>query len=362
MWMRSARWTTVMLWVIACALMPPTIRAEGPVYAQVQPDRALTFPADHGAHPAFRTEWWYVTGWLRTPDGPRGFQITFFRSRPDVDQANPSAFSPKQIIVAHLALSDPKVGKLMQDQRIARQGFGLASAATGDTDVVLDDWRLVRGADGVYSATASAAAFRLKLQLRPSQPLLIQGDRGYSQKGASPDEASYYYSVPHLAVSGVLTQSGRAVEVSGEAWLDHEWSSSFLAARSAGWDWTGLNLDDGSSLTAFQVRDASGNAAWGGGSFRSASGATVVLHQDDVQFSTQRTWLSARTGNRYPVVQTLTIKLPSGKRQFTLMPLFDDQELDSRPSGGPVYWEGAVKTDQGKGYLELVGYGTAVTL
>ena len=357
---RMARLVAFVMLTMSSAFAQSPAHADSPVYAEVRPGSALTFPADNGAHPDFRTEWWYVTGWLHTPDGPRGFQITFFRSRPDVEQANPSAFSPKEILFAHVALSDPKVGKLMQDQRIARQGFGLANAATGDTNVVLGDWRLVRSPDGTYSAKADAGEFSLDLRLQPTQPVLVQGDHGYSKKGAVVNEASYYYSVPHLAVSGSLAQGGHTVDVSGDAWLDHEWSSNFLAARSAGWDWTGLNLDDGSALTAFQVRDLSGKPVWAGGSFRSASGALVVLQRDDISFVTRRGWLSPRTGTRYPVVQTLTVKLPSGSRQFTLTPLFDDQELDSRATGGPVYWEGAVKTEGGKGYLELVGYSTAV--
>jgi len=362
MLMRATRCIALTLLIISCAFAQTPTRVDGPVYATVLPNHVLTFPADYGAHPDFRTEWWYVTGWLQTPEGPRGFQITFFRSKPDVEQGNPSAFSPKQIIFAHVALSNPKVGKLIEDQRIARQGFGLANAATSDTDVVLGDWHLVRSADGTFSANADTGEFALKLRLQPTQPVLLQGDRGYSAKGASTAEASYYYSVPHLSVSGSLRQAGRTVAVGGEAWLDHEWSSNFLAARSAGWDWTGLNLDDGSSLTAFQLRDSAGKPIWAGGSYRSASGALVNLQRGDVSFFTHRSWQSPRTGARYPVVQTLTIKLPSGSRQFMLTPMFDDQELDSRATGGPVYWEGAVQTGGGKGYLELVGYSAAVKL
>lgn len=355
-----ARVALLTMLTMASAFAQSPVRSDGPVYAQVLPGHALSFPADLGAHPDFRTEWWYVTGWLTTPDGPRGFQITFFRSRPAVEQDNPSAFSPRQILFAHVALSNPKLGKLLQDQRIARQGFGLANATTGDTHVVLGNWQLLHQSDGSYSAKADAGKFSLDLHLQPTQAVLIQGDHGYSKKAAAANAASYYYSVPHLAVTGSIKQGGRTVEVSGEAWLDHEWSSNVLAARSSGWDWTGLNLDDGSALTAFQVRDASGKPEWAGGSFRSASGATVALRPDDIHFATRRSWQSPRTGTRYPVVQTLTVKLPSGSRQFTLTPLFDDQELDSRATGGPVYWEGAVTTKGGKGYLELVGYSAAV--
>jgi predicted secreted hydrolase len=356
----AARVVLLTMLTITSAFAQAPVHSDRPVYAQVLPDSVLSFPADLGAHPDFRTEWWYVTGWLHTPDGPRGFQITFFRSRPDVEQDNPSAFSPRQILFAHVALSDPHVGKLVQDQRIARQGFGLANATTGDTNVELSNWHLVRSPDGTYSANADTGKFSLDLRLQPTQAALIQGDHGYSKKGAAVNAASYYYSVPHLAVSGRLEQDGHTVDVSGEAWLDHEWSSNFLAARSSGWDWTGLNLDDGSALTAFQVRDASGKSEWAGGSFRSASGSTVALGPDDIRFATRRSWQSPRTGTRYPVVQTLTVKLPTGSRQFTLTPLFDDQELDSRATGGPVYWEGAVKTEGGNGYLELVGYSAAV--
>jgi predicted secreted hydrolase len=282
--------------------------------------------------------------------------VTFFRTRPDVDQANPSAFAARQVLFAHAALSDPKVGKLLHGERIARQGFGLAEAATGDTDVVLDDWSLKRQADGRFHAKAAGKDFALDLIFTPTQPVLPEGEGGFSRKGPLPTEASRYYSIPHLKVSGALSRGGgRPAPVTGEAWLDREWSSTYLDPRAVGWDWTGLNLDDGSALMAFQVRDAQGHALWAGGSLRAPNGAVTRLAPSDVAFAAKRRWRSPRTGVDYPVDQTLTLKLPAGPRQFPLMPLFDDQELDSRPSG-PVYWEGAVRTTGGRGYLELTGY------
>jgi predicted secreted hydrolase len=329
--------------------------AGAPAYAPVLAGQPLAFPADHGAHPLYRTEWWYITGWLDTPDGPQGFQVTFFRTRPNVDQRNPSAFAPRQILFAHAALSDPKLGKLLHAQRIARQGFGLAEAATGDADVVLDDWSLKRQGDGRFHARAGGADFALDLVFAPAQPVLPQGENGFSRKGPATSEASHYYSIPHLKASGAVRRGGRSVRVAGEAWLDHEWSSTYLDPKAVGWDWTGLNLDDGGALMAFQVRDAKGRALWAGGSLRAPNGAVTRLGPSDVAFAARRRWRSPRTGVAYPVEQTLTLKLPAGPRQFPLAPLFDDQELDSRPSG-PVYWEGAVRTSGGRGYLELTGY------
>ncbi|HYE44564.1 MAG TPA: carotenoid 1,2-hydratase [Caulobacter sp.] len=326
-----------------------------PVYAPVTPGTAIAFPADHGAHPDFRTEWWYVTGWLDTPAGPQGFQVTFFRTRPDVDQANPSAFAAKQVLFAHAALSDPKVGALLHDQRIARAGFGLAEASAADGDLVLDDWSLKRGADDRWRARIPARHFALDLSFTPTQPPLLQGQGGYSRKGPLPSEASHYYSLPQLAVTGAITRDGRRIPVAGRAWLDREWSSTLLNPAAVGWDWAGLNLADGSALTAFQVRDASGKALWTGGSHRTRDGQLTIFRPGQLSFTPVRHWRSPRTKALYPVEQRLTASLPTGTRTFTLKPLFDDQELDSRP-GGPVYWEGAVSGDGARGYLELTGY------
>jgi predicted secreted hydrolase len=343
--------------LLTAAAPPPPDQPQLPAYSLVRAGVPLRFPADHGAHPAFRTEWWYVTGWLRTADAKDlGFQVTFFRSRPSVDQRNPSAFSPTQVLFAHAALSDPAQRRLLHDQRIARAGFGLASASTTDTDIVLEDWTLKRGADGRYRTHVAGQGFALDLTLTPTQALLLQGDAGYSRKGPRPEEASYYYSLPHLTVTGTVLRGGKRVAVSGEAWLDREWSSTLLDPAAVGWDWAGINLDDGSALTAFQVRDAKGRPIWAGGSFRRKDGAVEPLGRDAVRFTTERRWRSPRTGADYPVERILSLDLAGGPRRWRLTPLFDDQELDSRFAGGPVYWEGAVSTEGGRGYLELTGY------
>ncbi|MDP1873065.1 carotenoid 1,2-hydratase [Phenylobacterium sp.] len=333
----------------------------GVSFAPVRPGRRLSFPTDHGAHPDFRTEWWYVTGWLQADGQPIGFQITFFRIRTAADPRNPSAFSPRQVIFAHAAISDPRVGRLLHAQRIARAGFGLAEAKVGDMDLVLDDWRLRRTANGVLRAQAGGEEFALNLTLEPTQPVLLQGQQGFSRKGPGADQASYYYSLPHLKVSGALVREGRRRPVTGEAWLDQEWSSTLLDARAVGWDWAGINLDDGAALTAFQVRDGQGQAVWAGGSLRAADGGLTTFGPGDVRFATRRQWRSPRTAALYPIARDIQVRTPQGARIWRLEPLFDDQELDSRPVG-PVYWEGAVRTEGGRGYLELTGYDAPLAL
>jgi len=342
--------------MLLSAAAPAPERPLKPVYPAVRPGEALRFPADHGAHPEFRTEWWYLTGWLRTPEGrDLGFQVTFFRTRPEVDQRNPSAFAPRQVIFAHAALADPAVGRLLHDQRIARAGFGLAQAAVGDADLVLQDWRLKRRPDGVFQTHVTGQDFALDLDLTPSQPVLLQGLRGYSRKGPNPLQASYYYSLPHLQVAGTIARAGRRHKVTGEAWLDREWSSTLLDPSAVGWDWVGLNLDDGGALTVFQVRDRAGRPIWTGGSLRDGRGRSIPLDAAAISLSTERRWRSPRTGAVYPLERTLEIRTPGADRVWRLKPLFPDQELDSRPAG-PVYWEGAVSAPGARGYLELTGY------
>src|SRR5882757_1011627 len=219
--------------------------AAGTAYAPVTPGHPPKFPEDLGSHPQFRTEWWYVTGWLTTERGESlGFRVTFFRTKPDIDENNPSAFAPRQLLIAHCALSDPKRGRLWQDQRIRRAGMGLAEAATGDTHVWIDNWSLKRGT-AAYTAKIDAEDFTVDLRLIETQALLLNGDSGVSRKGPSLSAASYYYSLPHLRVAGAVTRQGSADRVAGEAWLDHEWSSEYLDSQAVGWDWIGVDLDDG---------------------------------------------------------------------------------------------------------------------
>ena len=413
-------------WSLAAGLT--CAHAGPPSYPDVRSDERFAFPRDHGAHPAYRTEWWYVTGWLRTRGGEElGFQVTFFRSHLPIDDSNPSRFTPRQLLFAHAALADAKVGHLLFDQRIAREGFNLAQASSRDADIAIDGWRLVRVPSRPEGAAAAAASpdpahrtaaypapdalhfrtrvtserFAFDLDLRATGTVLAQGADalapGYSRKGPQARDASRYYSVPQLAVTGsIIRASNRGskkehTEVTGSAWLDREWSSTYLDPHAVGWDWAGLNLDDGGALMAFQMRDRQGGKLWAGGARRFADGRVERYAPDDVRFTTLRSWKSPASGATWPVMQRIAIGPRAGVSRsgpvpateagdraaaispFTVVvePLMDNQELDSRASTGTIYWEGAVRvygdmaartmrTRIGSGYLELTGYGEPI--
>jgi len=356
--------------LLAAAGLPLTAAAPGEsraasavTYPAVRP-RALVFPRDHGAHPAYRTEWWYLTGLLDTPAGMVGIQVTFFRVRTPIDPANPSGFAAHQLIIAHAAIADPARGSLLKDERVARAGFGVVAAAEDDTDVRLDGWRLRRAATGAYEALIPARGFTLRLTAQPTQPVLLQGDAGFSRKGPQPQQASHYYSQPQLQLAARLERDGTVFEARGTAWFDHEWSTEVLDDTGAGWDWIGMNLDDGSALTAFQVRRRGGGAiVHAYASLRAAGGATRVFGGSEVRFEPLTPWNSPRTRADWPVAQRITV----GSRQFETQPLMPDQELDSRASTGAVYWEGASTLHEagrrvGRGYLEMTGYLAPIVL
>jgi len=332
-------------------------------HAAASPNRVLQFPRDHGSHPDFRIEWWYITGWLRdSAQRDLGFQITFFRAKPQLRPGNPSAFNPEHIIIAHAAVADPAHGRLRHSQRAARAAFGLASAATETTRVWLDDWQLARHGDS-YRADIASPELALDLQMATTQPLLLHGGNGYSRKGASPQAASHYYSAPQLRVTGNLRAGTVRRTVNGRAWLDHEWSSSYLTEGAAGWDWIGINLDDGGALMAFRMRErGTTRTLWSAATLRDAAGRTRTFGPDAVQFTPLRIWQSPRTGTRYPVAFRIAV----AGFEFVLEPLFDDQENDTRLTTGAVYWEGAVRASggdgRGIGYLELTGYGEPLAL
>ena len=279
-----------------------------------------------------------MTGWLKTERGEDlGFQITFFRARPDIETANPSSFTPRQLILAHAALSDPRHGRLRHDERAARTALGLAGSEEGTTRVWVDDWSLELSNES-YKTKIQARDFSLELQFDAKSRVLLQGEQGFSRKGNGPEEASYYYSRPQLAVRGKANGS----TVTGTAWLDHEWSSQYMAAQASGWDWCGINLDDGGALMAFRMRGKDGG---------------VAFAPDGTSFTPARSWKSPRTGTSYPVAMLVKAK----GEELLLEPLMDDQELDARASTGTIYWEGAVRAlragkQVGRGYLELTGY------
>lgn len=335
----------------------PAHAATGRSFAPVVPGRVLEFPRDHGAHPHYRNEWWYLTGWLQTAGGETlGFQVTFFRSTPPFAVDTASSFAPTQVLLAHAALADPALGRLRHDQRAARPALGLAGAREDTTQAWIDDWRLALEGR-TYRTRIEARDFSLELESEaPGEPLL-QGEAGYSRKGPLPEQASYYYSRPQLHARGRVARGSRRDEVRGTAWLDHEWSSTLMAPEATGWDWAGINLADGGALMAFRMRGGSGAALYAAGTFAPPGTQPVRFGDGEVDFTPLRSWRSPRTGATYPVA----MQLRAGSSAWTLEPLLDDQELDARASTGTAYWEGAVRCMQdgreaGRGYLELTGY------
>ena len=349
--------------------------------------RVLRFPRDHGAHLGAQTEWWYATGWLARgeldPDAATtqpayGFQITFFRSRTGLAEGLTSRFAARQLLFAHAAVTDLAGKKHRHTQAIARwsgdTGSRLAAASLTDCDVRLPGWSLVRSESGAPPGSAyraqigsiaagaapgdAAPGFAFDFRLSRSQPLLLQGEAGYSRKGPDAGQASHYYSEPQLAVQGRLRLAGQPLAVRGRAWLDHEWSEQILHPEAVGWDWIGIDLIDGSALTAFRLRRADGSTLWAGGSFRAAGRPTVSFAPDAVRFRPGRVWDSPSTGGHYPV--EWQIETPAGR--FALRALMDAQELDGGASTGSVYWEGlsellgADGRRVGLGYLEMTGY------
>ena len=327
------------------------------------PEKKPIFPRDFGSHPEFRTEWWYVTGHAKSGAREFGFQVTFFRSRVDATQGMKSQFAAKQLIFAHGAVTDVQGRKLLHDQRIAREGFDIARVSVTDTDVQIKDWSLKRTASG-YLAQLNGNGFKISLTLKPTQPVMLQGTDGLSQKGPEDKNASYYYTEPQLQTEGQITIGGIAMPVRGTAWLDHEWSEELLHPDVVGWDWVGMNLFDGGALTAFQLRDANGRSFWGGGSLRAPDGRFFAFTPNAAKFSPQRTWKSPSSQASYPVEWIL--RMPT--EFYTVKAVVNNQELDSRASTGAIYWEGLSDLFDGggrhigRGYLEMTGYAKALRL
>ena len=358
----------------ASSVHPVTASQADSVTASAYPEvfpRKLVFPRDFGAHPDYRTEWWYMTGWLGEGADRLGFQVTFFRSRTQHPESNPSRFAPRQLLFAHAALALPSEGQLLYAEVAGRAGPAGASFGTADTALALSGWSLQRTADDHYKTLILADHFTLELDAFTALVPVLRGEDGYSLKAPSSQFASYYYSRPQLNVAARVTLKKSAggrrrpeqqLSLSGSAWLDHEWSSSLLMAGAVGWDWIGINLLDGSSLMAFRMRDAEKNTLFSVWDWRGARGQ-VIERRQDVSWQPLGQWRSPRSLVTYPE----RLQLLVAGRTLTLQPLMPDQEVNAQASTGGFYYEGAVELTEngrvlGRGYLELTGYGAPVAL
>ncbi len=340
-------------------------------FLQVTGPCRLAFPADHGPHPQYRTEWWYYTGNLTDIDKRRfGFQLTFFRSGlqpPDKRQQWPtpaSAWRTDQIYLAHAAISDIDGGRHWQAEQMARPVLSLAGAdrVGAIVTVHVHGWQTVITPE-THRLRASADAFALSLDLRSDKPPVMHGDDGYSLKGQSPERASCYYSFSRLQAEGTLTIDGTRHNVQGSAWMDHEFSTAPLQPGITGWDWFSLQLSDRTEIMFFLLRqpDGSVNPA-SSGTVVLPSGQTRHLAHGDVRIEPLSFWTSPHSGARYPVKWNLAI--PPRQLALTVTANLDDQEMRTPRSTNVVYWEGSVRAEgthsaaaiDGVGYVELTGY------
>jgi predicted secreted hydrolase len=336
--------------------MMPERPASG--FARASAVRPFTLPLDHGPHPEYQTEWWYYTGNLESADGRHwGYQLTFFRRGLDPAPPPPGAgLATSEIYFAHLALTDAAGGSHRFAERYSRAAGGLAGGSGEPFRVWLEDWTAEAASpDGnTVRLVASDGPIGLDLRLAATKPLAAHGDRGLSAKSQEPGNASYYVGYTRLATTGRMRLGAAEVEVSGQSWFDHEWSTSALGPDAVGWDWFSVQLDDGRELMFFQVRRKDGGIEpVSGGTLVGRDGRTRRLGADEVLVEVRDRWRSPETGTVYPARWRLAV--PNEGLDLDLEPWLADQEMRT----SFTYWEGAVKVRgsvTGNGYVELTGY------
>ncbi len=321
--------------------------------------REFDFPADHGPHNGFRNEWWYITGNVAADQGQRfGFQVTFFRFalRPQSEMKRRSKWATNQFWMAHVALTDPTTQKHIATERFSREALGLAGVRTDPFDLWVGDWKIFSASKGFpWRLNVNTDKFSLDLEFAPLTSPILQGEQGLSQKSTEKGNASYYYSVSRLQSEGAIRFGENNYTVSGLSWLDREWSSSALGPDQVGWDWFSMQIDDGTDLMFYRLRNRQQETdVHSGGSIVDANGVQTNLHFNDIDLKPKRWWKS-RNGANYPVAWELEIK-PLHK-QWLVEAVVDQQEMDFSVR----YWEGMVSISEngaiiGRGYLEMTGY------
>ena len=329
------------------------------------------FPRDHGAHPDFKTEWWYFTGNLRDAQQHRyGYQLTLFRQGIQFTPVQKqSRWALRDFYFGHFTISDIDRNQFHVEERVTRGALGGAKAAVGQMDVALGPWTIKQGPGETIHLLAQEPAIGIDFQATPLKPLILEGVNGLSRKADGVGEASYYYSYPRLATSGQLRIDGQTTRVSGLSWFDHEFSTSSLGADQVGWDWFCLQLDDNEEIMLYAMRDKSGaidpssQGTWVG-----ADGKTQRLPPGSFTISRLGEWKSPRSGATYPAGWHIVI--PGHAADLTVAPEMADQELHLTKMGALDYWEGACANRgtvaghavTGVGYTELTGYSGALQM
>ena len=325
---------------------------------------AFVFPRDHGSHPEFRIEWWYITGHLHAANEDRyGFQATFFRYalKPNAEEGS-NQFGDEHIYMAHMALSDIGQEEFYHEERLNRDGWD-AYCSTEKMDMQNGNWSLLQDAkDRIGLVATIQEEVQLDLTLDPAQPHVMFGEKGLSKKGAEKSACSWYITYPRLQVVGNIILNNKIIDVKGEAWMDHEISSSQLSEKQVGWDWLSVRFNDQTELMLYILRDVDGNPdphsklVW-----ISTDGKLTHMGPDEFTWTTLRRWKSPDSQSNYPVENTLSGLRPDGSPyQLHIKPLFDEQELTGE-LGGIAYWEGACDVLEngdpiGEAYMELTGY------
>ena len=332
-----------------------------------------SFPRDHGAHEAFRTEWWYYTGQLTAKDGrPFGYQLTFFRRGMTQAQVKtrPSQWAVTQLYLAHFAVSDLSQGRFHYAEKISRTGLGKAGSDHDRLHVWVDQWSAesLASAPGTQTLRAADGDFALQLTVSQEKPLVIHGSNGISYKGSTVGQASHYYSFSRLATTGQLTIGNESFDMTGTSWMDHEFGSADLDKDLVGWDWFSLQLDDQRDLMLYRLRRANGSTdRVSSGTLIDREGRGQHLSIKDFTLEPISYWTSPTSKARYPQQWRLTI--PSQQLSLELTPLMAEQELSTKHSTQVTYWEGAIeatgssqgKPTRGQGYMELTGYAERFT-
>jgi predicted secreted hydrolase len=333
-------------------------------FQMAQPGRVFQFPRDHGAHPEYKTEWWYWVGHLAAASGESfGYQLTFFRvALRQPDPKAKSAWALNTIYFAHLALTDPGRRTFSFRDKAGRGALGLSGASPGAMKVWIDDWQAeLEG--GEFHLRAKDDGLGMDLALKPGKPPALHGEGGFSRKSASTEAASYYYSLSRLATRGTITVDGRQLPVTGESWMDHEFFTSAMAPDLAGWDWFSLQLADGWDVMLYRLRRKDGGVdPAASGTLIDPQGRTHHLKLSDFQVMATGSWTSPQSGAQYPAGWEVTI--PDSGYRLKLTPTLADQEIRAPAPAQVTYWEGQVAIEgtkngepvRGSGYVELTGY------
>ena len=352
-----------------------TLFAQGTPFRQAKVGYDYQFPRDHGSHPDFKLEWWYLTGHLKsTSTGRRfGFQATFFRTAISEEASTSEFFDTTQGFLAHMALLDIQTGKLHVEERLNRQGWD-AQASTQDLDVRNGNWTLKRTPSEAHAETMTIQASirsnaRMKLTLTPTKPKVIFGQNGISRKSATSEAASHYITFTRLRTTGTVSLLGETFSVEGETWMDHEFSSSQLSEDQTGWDWASIRLNDGRDIMLYRLRQRSGGIdPFSQLTWVDKESKQTRLKPKQWSWKARRQWNSPHTKATYPIdIDVQAIDPASGNlRRLRLRPLIEDQEIVGKLDA-LSYWEGACdvldESDAviGQAYVELAGYDGRLT-